>query len=143
MILELDTYSAASAVLLLRIILGILFISSGYDKLFRIGLPQVKLEYKNQLQRYKFPDFVFGFTAFYSAWVELIGGALLIIGLFKFITLSALGIDLIFVTIAMTLIQPLYDMKLVSVRLFLLTLIYFLHIPSGDYFSLDYFLFYK
>jgi len=141
MIQNLNEYSIPAAYLLIRIILGIVFISSGYDKLMRIGIGKVKEEYALQLQKYRMPAFVFSFTAFFSTWAELIGGILILFGLFKFIALSVLGIDLVLVTLAMVLLQPLYDLKLVFARL-LLILILFVGNIGLDLFSLDYLFFY-
>lgn len=142
MIAQLDLYSFPTALLIIRIILGILFISSGYDKIVRIGVSKVQAEYKNQLRNFNFSDSIFQFTAIFSSWSELIGGVLILFGLFKFIALTLLGLDLILVCIAMVLLQPLYDMKLILPRL-LLILFLLLAGSTFDLFSFDYLLFYK
>ena len=135
-------YATTIGILVARVTLGVMFLYSGYDKAIRIGTKNVALEFQRQLNKYSFPPFLFTLTAIYSAWVELIGGVLLIAGLLKFVTLSALGIDLLLVSIAFSLLDPIWDMKHVFPRLLLLLLLLFIPLQQ-DVCSLDYMLFFK
>lgn len=69
-------------------------------------------------------------------------GLLLIIGLAKFAVLPLLGIDLIMVTIAFSMLEPLWDMRIVLPRLVLLIFL-FLTSTYFDYLSLDHLIFFK
>ena len=68
------------AVLTIRLLLGFIFFFQGFGKVFTFGLENV---YKNFfLSSYSeiLPDFLLFFTAYYTSYIELIGGLLLIIG---------------------------------------------------------------
>jgi uncharacterized membrane protein YphA (DoxX/SURF4 family) len=121
---------------LLRVILGILFLFQGIDKLFKVGIPKVTSTFQAELGRIKIPRWILFITAIFSSFVEFAGGILLIIGLFKYYAMYLLGIDLILVTIAFSLIQPVWDMKYVWPRLILLAIL--LYLPAQwDALSLD------
>ena len=79
------------------------------------------------------------FSAFYTSVVEFFGGILLIFGLFKPIVLALLGIDLIMVAMAFSIIEPMWDMKHVFPRLVLLSAL--MIIPHNwELYSIDYFM---
>ena len=121
---------------LLRVILGILFLFQGIDKVFKVGIYKVTDTFQFELGAIKFPRWFLFISAFYTSYVELIGGILLIAGLFKTYALYLLGLDLILVTIAFSIISPLWDMKFILPRLALLSILLYLP-PKWDYFSLD------
>jgi putative oxidoreductase len=124
---------------LLRVILGILFFFQGYDKVFQIKMKGVIDSFKRQLGYKKIPNFLVVSSAWFTSYVELLCGGLLILGLFKTYALYILGIDLILVTGAFSIITPMWDMQLLFPRLILLAVI--LYIPSAwDVLSLDHFL---
>ena len=77
---------------------------------------------------------------FLTSWIEFIAGGLLILGLFKYGCIYLLGIDLLFVVIGMSLIQPVLDLKHIFPRLILLIILLLLPAES-DIFSLDHFIF--
>lgn len=121
----------------LRVILGILFFFQGYDKVFKLKINGVIDFFRQELGSIKVPDFVLTSTAWFTSFAELICGALLIVGLFKTYALYALGIDLILVTGAFSLIKPMWDMQLLFPRLILLGIL--LYLPSEwDVLSADY-----
>ncbi len=122
---------------LLRVILGILFFFQGYDKVFRLGIKGVGEFFRQESRHRKIPDAVLRFSAFFTSYVEFICGGLLIIGLFKTAALYLLGVDLILVCAAFSLLKPMWDMQLLFPRLILLAAVLFL--PSDwDQLSLDY-----
>jgi uncharacterized membrane protein YphA (DoxX/SURF4 family) len=120
----------------MRIILGILFFFQGYDKVINIKINGVIAYFKEELGGIQVPNFILVTAAVFTSFAELICGVLLIIGLFKTYTLFVLGVDLILVTAAFSLIKPMWDMQFVFPRLILLGIL--LLIPEGwDIISLD------
>jgi uncharacterized membrane protein YphA (DoxX/SURF4 family) len=122
--------------LILRLILGILFLFQGIDKVFNLGLKKVANTFQYELGTKKIPIWILYVTGFYTSYIELLGGLLLIAGLFKTYVLYLLGIDLILVTIAFSIIYPLWDMKFVWPRLLLLAILLYLP-PAWDNCSFD------
>jgi len=138
MIIHFDEYSEEAAVLFVRLMLGILFVIQGYDKLVNIGVKETAAIYQREIRIGFLPKWVYPATAVYSCYVEFFGGFLLLLGLFKNIALVFLGADLLLVSVAMGLINPVWDMKFVLPRFMLLILLLFLP-DEWDLFSLDYF----
>lgn len=123
--------------LMLRLVLGILFLFQGYDKVFRVGMKGVAESFEAQLGKIKVPKGVLSLSAFFTSYVELIGGVLLILGFFKNFALLFLGIDIVIVTIAFSMIKPMWDMQLFFPRLILIAIL--LYLPQEwDVLSLDY-----
>ena len=123
----------------LRVILGILFFFQGYDKVFKVKIGGVTDFFRQELGSIRVPGFILVLTAWFTSLAELICGALLISGLFKSYALGILGIDLILVTGAFSLIKPMWDMQLLFPRLILLAIL--LYLPSQwDVLSLDHFI---
>lgn len=121
---------------ILRVTLGVLFLFQGIDKAFNLGIPKVTSTFQAELGVIKIPRWILFIAATFTSYVELVGGILLIAGLFKYYTLYLLGLDLIVVTIAFSLIQPVWDMKFVWPRLILLAIL--LYLPAQwDQISLD------
>ena len=132
-------YHEHIAVLITRVFLGILFFIQGYDKVFNVKLKGVIQTFKFEMNKPHLPGFVFTLSAYYTSYIELIGGLMLIIGFMKYYALYALGVDLILVAIAMGMVKPVWDMGLVFPRLVLLLTL--LLVPeSWDIFSLDHLL---
>jgi putative oxidoreductase len=116
--------------LLLRIILGSLFFFQAYDKIVRIGLEENFQIYRAACEERKVPFWFMKASVFLSSYIELIGGFLLIIGLFNSYTMVFLGIDLIMVSIGFGYLQGLWDMRHVFPRIVLLALLYL--VPEGQ-----------
>ena len=138
MIIHFDEYSEEVAVLLIRLMLGILFVIQGYDKLVNIGLKETAIVYEREIHIKFLPKWAYTATAVYSCYVEFFGGFLLILGLFKNIALVFLGADLLLVALAMGMLNPVWDMKFVMPRFLLLILLLILP-DEWDFFSLDYY----
>jgi len=123
----------------LRIILGILFFMQGYDKVVKVKMDGVIKSFRYEFGNVKLPDFIIVIAAYYSSFIELIGGFALIIGLFSKYALYLLGLDLILVVSAFSLINPVWDMKIVFPRILLWSIL--MAIPDAyNKLSLDYFL---
>ncbi len=121
----------------LRVILGILFFFQGYDRVFKLKISGVTDYFRQELGSIKVPGSILTLAAGFTSLVELICGALLILGLFKQYALYLLGIDLILVTGAFSLIKPMWDMQLLFPRLILLAVL--LYLPAEwDILSIDY-----
>ena len=127
------------AVFAARVILGILFFAQGYDKVFKIKPGGVIATFRQPLHFKKVPGFVLVFAAYFTSYVELLGGLLLIIGLAKKYTLALLGIDLILAAAAFSIMKPMWDMQYFFPRLALL--VFLLLVPvAWDVLSADYML---
>ncbi len=125
------------AILTVRILAGVLFFFQGYDKVFNVGVQQVKNTMNATLTGKNIPDVMIGFASYFTSWVELICGFLLIIGFFKFFASYLLCMDLMIISIGFSLAKPMWE----SVHIFTrLALILFILItpPSWDVISFDY-----
>ncbi len=121
---------------ILRTTLGVLFFFQGIDKAFKLGIPKVTSTFQKELGNIKIPRWILFIAATFTSYVELVGGILLVVGLFKYYVMYLLGLDIILVTIAFSLIQPVWDMKFVWPRLILLAILLYLP-PEWDVLSLD------
>jgi len=128
------------AIFFAREVLGLIFFMAGVYKVFQLGP-------LNHARKYFLP-FADTFLPIWSLWatgtvipfVELIAGALLLIGFRIREALIALGFVLIVVTFGHLLHEPLYPFhEHVIPRLALLLLVLMLPSPD-DRFSLDYFI---
>jgi uncharacterized membrane protein YphA (DoxX/SURF4 family) len=120
----------AAAIFFARVLLGILFFMQGYDKVFSLGIRKVVQTIQPSYQRVHIPYPLIFLTAVFTSFVELFGGLFLILGLFKYATLYMLGIDLLIVSLGMSLIDPVWKMDIVLPRFLLLL---FVLIVPGDY----------
>lgn len=119
-----------------RVFLGFVFFLQGYDKVFRLGVKQVIQTVHEPLAAKGVPRFFSATGAYFTSYIELIFGALLIIGFAKYYCLGLLGFDLIFAAIAFGIVEPVWDMKHIFPRLALL--LFLLVIPSQwDVISID------
>lgn len=127
-----------AAALITRVFLGILFFSQGYDKVFKVKIKGVVETFEYPVISKHFPKSLLTLIAYFTSYVELIGGFLLIIGFLKYYALYFLGFDLILVAVAFGMIKPMWDMQFVFPRLLLLLIL--LVMPSQwDVISVDYF----
>jgi uncharacterized membrane protein YphA (DoxX/SURF4 family) len=125
------------AAFIARVFLGLLFFLQGYDKVFRIGVKQVIETFQSSLSSKGMPKSFTVMGVYFTSYIELIGGALLIIGFVKYYCLYLLGFDLLFAAFAFGMIEPVWDMKHIFPRLALL--IFLMVIPSQwDVISVDY-----
>lgn len=128
------------AVLIIRLILGLIFLMQGFGKVFTWGVENVyKADFFYETFKDLLPDFIIYSTAYYTSYVELIGGLLLILGLKTNYTLYALASVLIIVTFRHGLAEPIWDLSHVMYRTILLVTL--LILPNEwDKFSVDNFI---
>lgn len=125
--------------LMLRVFCGVVFLYQGYDKLFKVKISGVTETFQVMAQKHNIPQFVLKFSAAFTSIAEFVGGLLLILGLFKPIALALLGLDLIFVGVAFSMLEPVWDMRHVFPRLLMVFLLMVLP-PEWELFSLDHLL---
>jgi putative oxidoreductase len=129
MIIEHYKYEIFS--LLVRVFTGLLFLFQGYDKVFNIGIKNCIQTFRNDYEKINLPYGLLRFVVVFTSYSELIGGGLLILGLFYTYSLIFLGLDLIIVAIAFGMVQPMWDTRhafprflLIILNMFVLTHFY-------------------
>lgn len=124
------------AVFIARVFLGLLFFFQGKDAVFGVGLKQVVAAVEAPLSRKGVPRFLIVAGSWFTSYAELVGGVLLVLGLFKYIALYMLGIDLVIAAAVFGIVKPMWDMQHVFPRLVLL--LFLLVSPAEwDVLSLD------
>lgn len=119
-------------------LLGFIFLMQGFGKIFSWGMENViNAEFFHGTFKDILPDFVIYITAYYTSYVELIGGLLLVLGLRINIALYALASVLIIVTFGHGLAEPIWDLSHVMFRTILLVPLFFLP-KEWDKLSLDF-----
>ena len=127
------------AVLFIRLILGFIFLMQGYGKVFTWGVESVyRADYFYGTYKNLLPDFIIHGTAYYTSYIELIGGLLLILGLKTNYALYALASVLVIVTFGHGLAEPIWDLSHVIYRTVLLAAL-LIFPPEWDRVSIDYF----
>lgn len=131
-------YNKTIATLTVRLILGLIFLMQGIGKVFTWGVDNM---YKSDMFHgaYKdlLPDFIIKSTAYYTSFVELIGGLFLVLGLRINFTLYALASVLVIVTFGHGLVEPIWDLTHVMYRTILLVTLLLLP-KEWDRISIDY-----
>ena len=104
--------------------------------MFKFGLDNVYQNFFKSSYADLLPDFLLLFTAYYTSFVELIAGFLVIIGLKRDIALYFLASVLVIVTFGHGLKDPIWDLSHVMYRAILLVAL--LLLPKHyDIFSID------
>jgi putative oxidoreductase len=129
-----NTYQTGE--LMLRVFCGVVFLYQGYDKLFKVKISGVTETFQVMAQKHNIPQFALTFSAAFTSIAEFVGGLLLVLGLFKPIALTLLGLDLILVGVAFSMLEPVWDMRHVFPRLLMVFLLMVLP-PEWEVFSLD------
>ncbi len=132
-------YRFQLAELVLRVFLGVLFLAQGYDKVVRLKIQGVIDTFRAEMESKNIPHFLIVGAAYFTSVVEFMGGLFLILGFMKYTTLSLLGADLLLVTCAFSILQPMWDMRFVFPRLLILIAL-FLTPEQWGLFSIDHFL---
>jgi putative oxidoreductase len=121
----------------LRVILGILFFFQGYDKVFRLKISGVISFFREESRQRPMPEFMLVSSAYATSYIEMVAGGMLILGLFKTWAMYLLGLDLILVCGAFSILKPMWDMYLLFPRLLMLAIL--LYLPAEwDVLSLDF-----
>lgn len=125
------------AVLTIRLILGFIFLMQGYGKVFIWGVENVyNMDFFYPTYQDLLPEFIIRATAYYTSYIELIAGILLVLGLKRDYALYALASVLIIVSFGHGLANPIWDLSHVIYRTILLVTL--LIIPKEyDRFSVD------
>ncbi len=125
------------ALLSVRVIAGILFFFQGYDKVFHVGMSEIRQMMQVSLGNRKIPVSVINFITTFTSWVELVCGFLLIVGLLKYYAIYLLCLNLIIVVFGFSISKPMWENNHVFIRLLLL-LILLITPVEWDKLSLDY-----
>ena len=116
----------ASGLLFTRALLGIIFLMQGFGKIFTYTVPVVYGKFFKEFETTFLPKWLIWATAYYTSYIELIGGLLLILGLFRRWVLCLLAIDLVVVAFGHGLLEPIWDLSHVIPRAVLLLVLFFL-----------------
>jgi uncharacterized membrane protein YphA (DoxX/SURF4 family) len=136
MIIESETNMKAAGTFFIRVLLGVIFIMQGYGKVFTLGVKKVYEMFFSTFETTFLPKFLIVSTAYYTSYVELIGGFLLIIGLFKKQTLYFLAANLLIVSFGHGLMEPIWDLSHLFPRAIFIATLFFLP-ASWDKWNID------
>lgn len=103
-----------------RVVLGALFFFQGYDKIFNIGPKATYYAVSESAGRRGVPDWLTWLSIYLSSYLELIGGFLLLLGLFTTPVLFVLAFHLCIVSISFGFLKGLWEAGHVFPRLVLL-----------------------
>src|SRR4051812_47075263 len=109
--------------MLIRIFAGILFLFQGYDKMFRVKISGVIATFLEEAEQHNIHKPWVTIVAYYSSIVEFFGGILLILGLFMNYSLILLGVDMVLVAFAFSVMNPIWDMRHVFPRMMLIAVL--------------------
>ena len=110
------------AFLTLRLILGLIFLMQGFGKVVTWGVENVyKADFFHGTFKNLLPDVIICITAYYTSYVELIGGLLVLIGLKTNYALYALASVLVIVSFGHGMAEPIWDLSAVISRTLLLS----------------------
>lgn len=123
----------AYAILLVRLTLGTLFLFQAIDKVFIVGVKDFTTTVVSGLGKTKVPNEFVRMSAYLSSYIELIGGIMLITGIFLPLVYILLAINLVMVVVSFSFIQPLWDMKHVFPRLAMLVFLMSMPLESDVY----------
>jgi uncharacterized membrane protein YphA (DoxX/SURF4 family) len=126
------------AILFARLILGLIFFMAGTWKVFQLGPLEHARKYFLPYADTFLPVWSLWFVGVTIPLVELVAGALVIIGLRLHNALISLGFVLVIVTFGHLLREPLYDFSGHVIPRLVLLLFLFWSPREDDRFSLDY-----
>ncbi len=125
------------AVLTIRLILGFIFLMQGFGKVFTWGVEKVyNMDYFHGTYKDLLPDFIILATAYYTSYIELIAGFLVVLGLKRDYALYLLASVLVIVTFGHGLAEPIWNLSHVMYRTILLVTLLILP-REWDKFSID------
>lgn len=106
--------------LIARLLLGIIFFMQGYGKVFTWKVEDVFERFFKPFTTYHLSEPFLRVIAYYTSYTELIAGFLLIIGLFRNVSLYVLGSVLVIVSFGHGLASPIWPLDDVLFRFMLL-----------------------
>jgi len=125
------------AVLTIRLILGFIFLMQGIGKVFKWGVENVyNMDFFYGTYKDLLPDFIIHATAYYTSYIELIAGLLVVVGLKRDYALYLLASVLVIVTFGHGLAEPIWNLSHVMYRTILLVTLLILP-REWDKFSID------
>jgi uncharacterized membrane protein YphA (DoxX/SURF4 family) len=127
--LALDQYHEIAAALIARVFLGCLFFFQGYDAVFHIKVKNVIATFEAGFANKGIPKFLTAAASWFTSYTELICGLFLTLGLFQYVSLYLLGINLIIAAVGFGITTPMWDTRYVLPRLLLL--LFLLYVPQG------------
>src|ERR1051326_4742451 len=104
-------YHEEIGTLMARIFLGSLFLFQGYDAIFGVKVSNVMNTVESSFRSKGVPHLLVLAGVWFTSYIELTGGFLLIIGLFKYIALYLLCIDLLVASIGFGIASAMWDTK--------------------------------
>jgi len=131
-----QTQLRGGGMLFIRVLLGIIFFFQGYGKIFTMGLAQVYDRFFKEFETTILPKWLIVSTAYYTSFAELIGGLLLIAGLFRKQAMYLLALDLLIVSFGHGFMEPIWDLSHVIPRAILLSALFLLP-PEWDVWNGD------
>jgi putative oxidoreductase len=121
----------------LRLVLGLIFFFQGFGKVFTWGVEKVyHMDFFLPMYQNLLPEWLIHITAYYTSYVELVAGFLVVIGLKRDYALCALATVLVIVTFGHGLSEPIWDLSHVMPRTILLAALLLLP-KEWDKFSVD------
>ena len=113
-------YKLQIAETIIRVFAGILFLFQGYDKIFNVKISGVVVTFLEEAEHHHIHKPWVTVVAYYTSFVEFFGGLFLIFGLFTNYSLILLGIDMIMVAFAFSVMNAVWDLRHVFPRLMLI-----------------------
>ena len=132
-----DQFAKACAILVARMILGLIFFMAGFWKTFHLGPAGHVKRYFLPFQDTFLPNWSLWAVGYAIPFIELIAGALVILGWQTRPALLALGVVLVIVTFGHLLHEPLYAFHEHVIPRLALVLFVLLAPAEWDRFSLD------
>ena len=116
-----NTINRAAGILFIRALLGIIFFMQGFGKVVTIGVFSIYGMFFKDFESTFLPKWLIWCTAYYTSYIELVGGFLLIIGFCRKYVMYLLGLNLLVVSFGHGLQQPIWDLQHVIPRAILLS----------------------
>jgi len=133
---NINQYHELASVFAARVFLGLLFFFQGYDSVFKIKIKNVIEAYQINFYNKGIPKFLTVCGAWFTSGTALIGGFLLILGLFEYAALYLLAINLVITATGFGINTPMWDTRFVFPRLILLLFLLIVP-PAWHAWSLD------
>ncbi len=135
-----NQYHEIAAVFIARVFLGCLFLFQGYDAVFNIKVKNVVASFLVTFENKSVPKFLIVSSSWFTSYTELVCGVFLILGLFEYLALYLLGLNLIIAAIGFGINTAMWDTRHVLPRMLLL--LFLLIVPqSWNLLSLDHLIF--
>jgi uncharacterized membrane protein YphA (DoxX/SURF4 family) len=131
-----QTCMKSSGIFFVRALVGIIFLMQGYGKVFTFGVPKVYSMFFQDFESTFLPKWLIVSTAYFTSYVEMVGGLLLILGLFRKQSLYFLAADLLIVSFGHGLMEPIWDLSHVMPRAIFVAALFFLP-ADWDKWNLD------